>query len=102
MGPGLAELADELATRAREQGVVLTGPGGLLSALTKQVLETALRRQLRRYRSGRAHAEVARPWRRRLVLDGAIGVSDIVMLNDATHDPTSCLGSTVSLQFTAS
>jgi transposase-like protein len=44
--PELAELADQLVARARTQGVALTGPGGLLSGLTKQVLETALEAEL--------------------------------------------------------
>jgi putative transposase len=39
---GLAELAEQLVDQARAAGVQLTGPGGLLSGLTKQVLETAL------------------------------------------------------------
>ena len=39
---GLTALAEGLAAAARAQGVQLTGPGGLLTGLTKQVLETAL------------------------------------------------------------
>jgi hypothetical protein len=39
--------AEELVRRAREQGLLLTGPDGLLKQLTKVVLETATaRRQL--------------------------------------------------------
>jgi len=38
----MAELAEQLVDRARSSGVELTGPGGLLSGLTRQVLETAL------------------------------------------------------------
>lgn len=40
--PDLSSLADQLVSAARSQGVELTGPGGLLTGLTKQVLETAL------------------------------------------------------------
>jgi len=40
--PGLALLAERLVEAARNGGVGLTGPGGLLTGLTKQVLETAL------------------------------------------------------------
>lgn len=40
------ELAVRVLTQAREQGVSLTGPGGLLSQLTKNVLETALEAEL--------------------------------------------------------
>jgi putative transposase len=37
-----AELAEELVARARAEGVELVGPGGLLTDLTRTVLETAL------------------------------------------------------------
>ena len=40
--PDLSVLAEQLVSAARTQGVELTGPGGLLTGLTKQVLETAL------------------------------------------------------------
>ena len=40
------ELAERLHTQAKEQGVSLTGPGDLLSQLTKNVLETALNAEL--------------------------------------------------------
>lgn len=33
------ELAERLLAQAKEQGMSLTGPGGLLSQLTKNVLE---------------------------------------------------------------
>ena len=36
------ELAEELVARARAEGVELVGPGGLLTDLTRTVLETAL------------------------------------------------------------
>jgi len=36
------ELAEEMVARARAEGVELVGPGGLLTDLTKTVLETAL------------------------------------------------------------
>jgi hypothetical protein len=46
--PSAEELAAarELVCQARAQGVALTGPGGLLKALTKTVLETALEEEL--------------------------------------------------------
>jgi putative transposase len=47
--PGLSaeqQLAQELVARAREQGVSLTGPDGLLKQLTKTVLETALNQEM--------------------------------------------------------
>lgn len=40
------ELAERLLAQAKERGVSLTGPGGLLSQLTKNVLETALDAEL--------------------------------------------------------
>ena len=38
--------AEEMVRRAREQGLSLTGPDGLLKQLTKTVLETALNQEL--------------------------------------------------------
>ena len=45
--PSAEELAAarELVRQARAEGVALTGPGGLLKALTKTVIETALERR---------------------------------------------------------
>jgi putative transposase len=40
------QAAEELVRRAREQGISLTGPDGLLKQLTKTVLETALNQEL--------------------------------------------------------
>jgi hypothetical protein len=39
--PDRSALADQLVAAARTQGVELTGPGGLLTGLTKRVLEAA-------------------------------------------------------------
>jgi putative transposase len=45
--PAAAEkVAEELVARAREQGLSLTGPDGLLKQLTKTVLETALNQEM--------------------------------------------------------
>jgi len=41
-----AQAAAELVRAAKEQGLSLTGPDGLLKALTKTVLETALSEEL--------------------------------------------------------
>jgi putative transposase len=41
-GASEEELAEALVAQAREQGLELTGPNGLLTGLTKRVLETAL------------------------------------------------------------
>ena len=40
------QLARDLVERARADGVELTGPGGLLTGLTKTVLETALEAEM--------------------------------------------------------
>jgi putative transposase len=40
------KLAEELVARAREQGLSLTGPDGLLKQLTRTVLETALDQEM--------------------------------------------------------
>lgn len=40
------ELAQRLLAQAKEQGVSLVGPGGLLNQLTKNVLESALEAEL--------------------------------------------------------
>jgi len=51
----LAELAEQLVDRARTSGVELTGPGGLLSGLTRQVLETALQVEMSEHLGYEAH-----------------------------------------------
>lgn len=54
------ELAQQLLAQAKEQGIELVGPGGLLNRLTKNVLETALEAEtdvsprIRQARRGRA------------------------------------------------
>ena len=40
------KVAEELVRRAREQGLSLTGPDGLLKQLTKTVIETALNQEM--------------------------------------------------------
>jgi putative transposase len=46
-GPAAGErAAEEMVRRAREQGLSLTGPDGLLKQLTKTVLETALYQEM--------------------------------------------------------
>ncbi len=40
------QIAEQLLAQAKEQGVSLVGPGGLLGSLTKTVLETALEAEL--------------------------------------------------------
>ena len=53
-------VAEQLVAQAREQGVALTGPGGLLSGLTRQVLQTALEAELSEH-LGHEHGEPPGP-----------------------------------------
>ena len=41
-GPDMTDLAEQLVTAAASRGLDLTGENGLLTALTKQVLQSAL------------------------------------------------------------
>jgi putative transposase len=50
------KVAEELVRRAREQGLSLTGPDGLLKQLTKAVLETALNQELTEHLGHDKHA----------------------------------------------
>jgi putative transposase len=40
------DLAERLLAQAKEQGVSLVGPGGLLNQLTRSVIDTALEAEL--------------------------------------------------------
>ena len=53
------KLAEELVARAREQGVSLTGPDGLLKQLTKTVLETALNQEMTEHLGHEKHGQPA-------------------------------------------
>src|SRR5262245_17145660 len=53
-------LAQGLVERARTEGVELVGPGGLLTGLTKTVLETALEAELDEHLGSPRHAVVGR------------------------------------------
>jgi putative transposase len=58
-GPTAEQLAaEELVQRAREQGLSLTGPDGLLKQLTKTVLETALNQELTEHLGHDKHGQV--------------------------------------------
>jgi putative transposase len=52
------KVAEELVARAREQGLSLTGPDGLLKQLTKTVLETALNQELTEHLGHDKHGPV--------------------------------------------
>ncbi len=50
------QIAEQLLAQAREQGVSLVGPGGLLGGLTKTVLETALEAEMTEHLGYEKHA----------------------------------------------
>ena len=54
-----AEAARELVRMAREQGLALTGPDGLLKQLTKTVIETALDEEMTEHLGYEKHDAVA-------------------------------------------
>src|SRR5690242_7442422 len=54
------QLAEQLLTQAKEQGVELIGPGGLLNQLTKRVLETALEAEMTEHLGYDKHNPVGR------------------------------------------
>jgi putative transposase len=60
--PSAEELAAarELVRQARAQGLALTGPGGLLKALTKTVIETALEEEMAEHLGYDKHDPVGR------------------------------------------
>src|SRR5579859_3939688 len=49
--------AEEMVRRAREQGLSLTGPEGLLKQLTKTVLETALNQEMTEHLGHEKHGQ---------------------------------------------
>ncbi len=53
------DIAEQLLAQAREQGVSLVGPGGLLASLTKRVLESALDAEMTEH-LGHEHGGVPR------------------------------------------
>jgi putative transposase len=53
------KVAEELVRRAREQGLSLTGPDGLLKQLTKTVLETALNQEMTEHLGYEKHGPAA-------------------------------------------
>jgi putative transposase len=54
------QLAEQLLAQAREQGVELVGPDGLLNQLTKRVLETALEEEMAEHLGYDKHDPVGR------------------------------------------
>ena len=90
------KLAEELVARAREQGVSLTGPDGLLKQLTKTVLETALNQEMTEHLGHDKHGPVTSETgnvrngtRAKTVLTGASGQVPIEVPRDraGTFEP---------------
>jgi putative transposase len=90
------EAAKELVRQAREQGLSLTGPDGLLKQLTKTVLETALNEELtehlgydRHDPAGRDSGNVRNGTRPKTVLTEASGHVEIEVPRDraGTFEP---------------
>jgi putative transposase len=54
------QLAQQLVDAARAEGVELVGPGGLLTGLTKTVLETALEAEMSEHLGYERHDPVGR------------------------------------------
>jgi transposase-like protein len=83
------EAARELVRVARDQGVSLTGPDGLLKALTKTVLETALEEEMsdhlgydKHEPAGRNRGNSRNGKRSKTVLTDAAGEVDIEVPRD--------------------
>jgi putative transposase len=96
--PSAEELdaARELVRQARARGVALTGPDGLLKALTKTVIETALDEEMSEHLgydkhapSGRNLANSRNGKRSKTVLTGTVGQVDLEVPRDrdGTFEP---------------
>lgn len=90
------EVARELVRQAREAGVALTGPGGLLKAMTKTVIETALDEEMaehlgydRHAVEGRGSGNSRNGTRAKTVLTDACGAIEIEVPRDraGTFEP---------------
>jgi putative transposase len=90
------EAARELVRQARARGVALTGPDGLLKALTKTVIETALEEEMSEHLgydkhdlAGRSLANSRNGKRSKTVLTGTGGQVDLAVPRDrdGTFEP---------------
>ena len=90
------ELARELVRQARDAGVDLTGPGGLLKSLTKLVIETALEEEMSEHLGydknavqGRNRGNSRNGKRSKTVLTDAAGAVEIEVPRDrdGTFEP---------------
>jgi putative transposase len=90
------QAAAELVRQAKEQGLALTGPDGLLKQLTKTVLETALNEEMtehlghaKRERAGSGSGNIRNGTRSKTVLTEATGQVEIDVPRDraGTFEP---------------
>jgi len=96
-GPAERAAAAEMVARAREEGLELTGPDGLLKVFTKNVLEAALNEEMtehlghekNRTESGREDGNIRNGTRTKTVISDAVGEVDIDVPRDreGTFDP---------------
>jgi putative transposase len=87
-----------MVAQAKERGLALTGPDGLLKLFTKNVLETALNEEMtehlghekNRAEPGRAGANVRNGARKKIVISDAVGEIEIDVPRDreSTFEPT--------------
>ena len=89
LSPGEVAMVAGLVRRAKDQGLALTGPGGLLKSLTKTVLETALEEELSEHLGYDKHDPVGRNlgnsrngYRSKTVVTDACGEVEIAVPRD--------------------
>jgi len=89
LSPDEVAMVAGLVRKARDQGLALTGPGGLLKSLTKTVLETALEEELSEHLGYDKHDPVGRNlgnsrngYRSKTVLTDACGEVQIAVPRD--------------------
>ena len=89
LSPDEVAMVAGLVRKAKDQGLALTGPGGLLKSLTKTVLETALEEELSEHLGYDKHDPVGRNlgnsrngYRSKTVVTDACGEAEIAVPRD--------------------
>jgi putative transposase len=89
LSPDEVAMVAGLVRKARDQGLALTGPGGLLKSLTKTVLETALEEELSEHLgydkhdpTGRNQGNSRNGYRSKTVVTDACGEVQIAVPRD--------------------
>ena len=102
LSPDEVAIVATLVRRAKDQGLALTGPGGLLKSLTQTVLETALEEELSEHLgydkhdpSGRNLGNSRNGYRSKTVVTDACGEVEIAVPR-GTVRAASSLGSSAS------